>query len=73
MAVLQVKEHGAVKTYRVRSRAEALTQRDVVCANLKRQGYTIVGSCPGMTMLVCGEHQRALPLNADFCFIIATP
>jgi len=73
MATYQTKHHGTVAEFKVRSKAEARESARSRTENACKQGYTLVGSAPGLTMLVCKEHANGLPADADFCYIISTP
>jgi hypothetical protein len=71
MAQVQIKNHGTVTSERVGSMKKAVEARNQYAAIAVKAGYTIVGSTPDMTILVCAAHVNGLPADADFCYIVA--
>jgi len=66
-----MKVHGTVTTPIARCRQEiAYNSARRLVGAAQATGYTLVGACPGKTMLVCKQHQNALPIDADFCLIV---
>lgn len=72
MALLQIKSHGTVTTHKMRSMKIAYDSMNQTVAAAMQDGYTRVGSAPGITMMICAEHNGSrLPADADFCYIVA--
>lgn len=73
MVVTQIKQHGTVLDFSFRSKAAAREEGRKNVEGAQAKGYTLVGSAPGLTILVCPQHASGLPVDADFCFIVSVP
>lgn len=70
--MVTVKSHGVVTTNSARSIKAAYEDAANVVGIAKKCNYEVVGSAPGITMLMCPRHiNQPMAADQDFCYIVS--